>query len=117
MPTLILPQANKPATNATVLRWRKRPGDAVRKGEVLVELETDEGLWAIESALDGTLSELLVPVGKSIAVGSPLAIIDGGRAQKPGQPPKPATSSTQVPMKPSGKVVPVLMPKAGQSME
>lgn len=117
MPTLILPQASKSASNATVLRWRKRAGDAVRKGEVLVELETDEGLWAIESALDGTLSELLVPVGKCAAVGSPLAIIDGGRAQKPSQPPKPATSSTEVPMKPSGKVVPVLMPKAGQSME
>ena len=64
MPTLTLPQAGKSASNATVLRWRKQAGDAVRKGEVLLEVETDEGLAAIESALDGTLTEVLAPVGQ-----------------------------------------------------
>ena len=117
MPTLTLPQAGKSASKATVLRWRKQVGDAVRKGEVLLEVETDEGLWAIESALDGTIAELLAPEGKTIAIGSPLASLDGKAHQEPSQPLKPA-NITQSAMKPStGKVIPVLMPKAGQSME
>jgi pyruvate dehydrogenase E2 component (dihydrolipoamide acetyltransferase) len=117
MPTLTLPQAGSSPSKATILRWRKRAGDTVRKGEVLLEVETDEGLWAIESALDGTIAELLAPVGGTIATGSPLAALDGEVRSEPIQPPKPITL-TQSDMKTSaGKVIPVLMPKAGQSME
>jgi pyruvate dehydrogenase E2 component (dihydrolipoamide acetyltransferase) len=121
MPTLTLPQAGKSAAKATVLRWRKRAGDTVRKGEVLLEVETDEGLWAVESALDGTITELLAPVGGTIGAGSPLVTLDGEARREPSQPPKSVTttpSNAPSDMKSSsGKVIPILMPKAGQSME
>ena len=117
MPTLTLPQAGKSALSATVLRWRKRIGDTVRKGDVLLEVETDEGLAAIESALDGTLKEVLTEAGRTIPVGAPLAVIEAGATQPTIQ----ATQDKPTPVTqmnvPAGKVVPILMPKAGQSME
>jgi pyruvate dehydrogenase E2 component (dihydrolipoamide acetyltransferase) len=117
MPTLTLPQAGKSASSATVLRWRKRAGDAVRKGEILLEVETEEGLAAIESAADGILKEVLAPAGRSLQVGAPLAVVDGG-AVPPASQPVPTSNIPVSNMKaPAGKVIPILMPKAGQSME
>ena len=86
MPTLTLPQAGKSASSATVLRWRKRVGDAIRKGDVLLEVETDEGLAAIESAAEGTLKQVLASAGRTIPVGAPLAVVDGEAAQQISQP-------------------------------
>src|ERR1035438_5119513 len=117
MPTITLPQASKSALNATVIRWRKRAGDAVRKGEVLLEVETDEGLAAIESALEGTIKEVLAPAGRTIPIGSPLAVIEGTAVQQTSQQPQPKTIPVSTTNVPTGKVIPILMPKAGQSME
>ena len=117
MPTLTLPQAGKSASNATVLRWRKQAGDAVSQGDILLEVETDEGLTAIESAVEGVLQEVLAPVGRTLSIGSPLAIIENASAQPAADKPQiPATPISKM-SKPTGKVVPILMPKAGQSME
>ena len=117
MPTLTLPQAGKSASTATVLRWRKKAGDAVSKGEVLLEVETDDGLAEIESALEGTIKEVLAPAGMTIPIGSPLAVIDGAALQQSRQPPHTKTTTMSNTNAPTGKVIPILMPKAGQSME
>jgi len=118
MPTLTLPQAGKSASTATVLRWRKKPGDAVAKGEVLLEVETDDGLAEIESALEATLKEILAPAGATISIGAALAVIDDGKAlQQSSQAPQPKTTTVSTTNLPAGKVIPILMPKAGQSME
>ncbi len=118
MPTLTLPQIGKSPSSATVHRWLRRPGDAVRPGEVLVEVETDDGLAEIESALAGTLSEVLAPVGSTIPVGSPLAVLGEATTGSTSVPPPPTNPiPVPTPNVPPGKVVPILMPKAGQSME
>ncbi len=129
MPTLILPPAGKSASNATVLRWRRKTGDAVQRGEILLEVETDDGLAEVESAADGMLKEVLVPAGKTVPVGAPLAIVDnvagvsvsGIQANQTAGEDTGGLSTKAVPMSkinvPTGKVIPILMPKAGQSME
>jgi pyruvate dehydrogenase E2 component (dihydrolipoamide acetyltransferase) len=117
MPILALPQAGKSALNATVLRWRKQAGDAVCKGDVLLEVETDEGLLAIESVLDGILQEILAKTGQTIAMGSSLANIADAGAQPSTEKPQSQTTPISKMSNPIGKVIPVLMPKAGQSME
>ena len=123
MPTLTLPKTGKSAPNATVLRWRKQVGDAVRKGDVLLEVDSDDGLAEVESALEGMLHKVLAQVGVTLPIGSPLAVIDGA-AIPPSAPSAPSTQPTQpkttpvfTPNPPTGKVIPILMPKAGQSME
>jgi pyruvate dehydrogenase E2 component (dihydrolipoamide acetyltransferase) len=92
-------------------------GDIIRKGDVLLEVETDEGLAVIESATEGTLKQVLASAGSTIPVGAPLAVVDGEAAQQISQP-VPANITPVSNMKaPAGKVVPILMPKAGQTME
>jgi len=117
MPTLTLPPVGKTASKATILRWRKLAEQVVRKGEILLEVETDEGLAVIESAMDGIIKEVLAPAGRTISIGAPLAVIEGVANQSATQPIKqksiPVTKTTIS----TGKVIPILMPKAGQSVE
>jgi pyruvate dehydrogenase E2 component (dihydrolipoamide acetyltransferase) len=117
MPTLTMPQAGKSASSATVLRWRKRVGDAIRKGDVLLEVETDEGLAAVESAVEGTIRQVLAAAGSTIPVGAPLAVVDGGALQQVSQPAQANNVRMSNMEAPTGKVIPILMPKAGQTME
>ena len=122
MPTLTLPQAGKTASSATIIRWRKKVGDPVSKAELLLEVETDDGRFEIESVLEGVLAEVLVPAGRTVSIGSPLAVVGGGTAVAPvSSSPQTKSNPVSSPVSPStppaGKVIPVLMPKAGQSME
>lgn len=59
----------------TVLRWLKRPGEAVRRGEPLVEVETDKVNSELESPADGVLAEVVAGEGASVSVGQVLARI------------------------------------------
>ncbi len=111
MPTIKLPQVGKSPQPATIIRWRKKLGETVEKGEVLLDIEVEEGSAQIEAPAAGTLKEILVTEGKTVPVNSPLAnISDGSAPASPSSPPKSAPPST-------GSVIPVLMPQAGQSME
>src|SRR3954469_17145632 len=80
MATLTLPPPGKTATQATLRRWRKQPGDRIDKGDVLLEVETDEGLVEIEAASPGTLGRILVQPGRSVSVGTALAELCDGQA-------------------------------------
>jgi len=90
----------------TVRRWRKNRGDAVAKGDVLVEVEGETAVVEVESTLAGTLMEILAGEGKTVVVGAPIAIVASADD-------KPAA----VVAAPRGNVIPILMPKAGQTME
>jgi pyruvate dehydrogenase E2 component (dihydrolipoamide acetyltransferase) len=109
MPTIKLPQVGKSAQSATVRRWRKKVGEPITKGDILLDVEVEEGSAEIESPAAGTLQEIFVTEGKTVPVNSPLANISDGAAT-PVAPPTPTAPT-------SGEVIPVLMPQAGQSME
>jgi pyruvate dehydrogenase E2 component (dihydrolipoamide acetyltransferase) len=80
-------------------------------------METDEGLVEVESPLAGKLREILVGEGKTVAVNTPIALVGESGAAAPSEV-KPAVTGGKGDMsKPSGKVVPIVMPKAGQTME
>jgi pyruvate dehydrogenase E2 component (dihydrolipoamide acetyltransferase) len=74
MPTnVIMPALELAQENGKVLRWLKAPGERVRKGEPLVEIETDKITTEIEAPASGVLGEVsardgdVVPVGQTIA--------------------------------------------------
>jgi len=125
MPTITLPQIGK-ATVGTVRRWRKKTGEVVHKGDIILEIETDDGLVEVESPIDGTLGQILVGEGKTAAIKTPIAVIGEDRSAPPcssvnaENDAKPAVKEVKVssvkPV-PAGKVIPIVMPKAGQSME
>lgn len=99
-----VPAMGESVTEATVARWFKKKGDAVKRDEPLVELETDKVTVEVPAPADGTISEILVKDGDTVQVGAILgAITEGaaGAATAPAaaapapQAPKPAAPAPQ----------------------
>jgi pyruvate dehydrogenase E2 component (dihydrolipoamide acetyltransferase) len=59
-----------------VNRWLVSPGQSVRRGQPLVEVETDKAAVEIESVRDGVLLEVLVEAGKAASLGDVIAVIE-----------------------------------------
>jgi 2-oxoglutarate dehydrogenase E2 component (dihydrolipoamide succinyltransferase) len=60
-------------TEGTIVRWLKQPGDQVAEDEPLLEISTDKVDSEIPSPQDGTLVEVLVAEGETVAIGTPIA--------------------------------------------
>src|SRR5579863_1366157 len=70
-----IPNMGLTITEATLLRWVRRPGDAVQKGEILFEIETDKATQEIESPQSGTVLALLACEGDVVPLGTVVAKI------------------------------------------
>lgn len=86
MPTTIsMPQLGETVTEGTILEWVKQIGEYVAEDDVLVEISTDKVDTEVPSPASGVLTEILVPAGETVEVGTALAILseggsDGGSA-------------------------------------
>jgi 2-oxoglutarate dehydrogenase E2 component (dihydrolipoamide succinyltransferase) len=80
MADIMTPALGESVTEATVARWAKKAGDAVRKDEILVELETDKVSLEVASPSDGTLSEIAFEEGATVEPGAILGKITEGAA-------------------------------------
>ncbi|MFH0938306.1 MAG: 2-oxo acid dehydrogenase subunit E2 [Planctomycetota bacterium] len=80
MHNVLMPQIIKTMQAGTVRRWLKAPGQNVAKGELLLEIETEDGLAQAESAVSGVVREILVPAGKTVKIQITLAVIAEGEA-------------------------------------
>jgi len=72
---IIMPKFGQSEEEATILRWMKREGDLVAKGEILFEFETDKAVLEVESFFDGTLLKIAVPQGQAVPVQSVVGYI------------------------------------------
>jgi hypothetical protein len=75
-----VPPLGESVVEATVGRWSKQPGTAVRKDEVLVELETDKVTVEVAAPTDGTLSALRKNEGDTVGIDELLAEMGAGPA-------------------------------------
>ena len=76
MPTnVIMPALELAQETGKVLRWLKSPGDTVRKGESIVEIETDKVTVEIEAPASGILSDVTARAGDVVPVGQAIALI------------------------------------------
>lgn len=73
-----MPRLSDTMEEGLIAVWRKRPGDQVARGEVLVEIETDKAVMEHEAYQDGTLATILVEEGSTAAIGAPIARLDLG---------------------------------------
>lgn len=71
-----VPHLPESVQDATVLQWHKRPGDAVGKGETLVELETDKVVLDVPAPDNGVLTEIRHDKSSVVAAGAVLALLD-----------------------------------------
>ena len=70
-----LPRLGQGMESGVVVRWLKKEGDAVSKGDPLYELDTEKVTQEIEAETDGVLATIVVPEGE-VAVGTTLAVIE-----------------------------------------
>ncbi len=82
--TIIMPQMGYDMREGTVVRWRKKEGDSVAKGDVLAEIETDKATVEMEAFSPGILGKIVAEEGRTVPVGDPIAVItDVGEAVPP----------------------------------
>ncbi|MGZ5432104.1 MAG: dihydrolipoamide acetyltransferase family protein [Thermoanaerobaculia bacterium] len=75
MPELIMPKAGDAMTEGKVVKWYKQPGDAVKKGEPVAEIETDKVNLDLEAEADGKLGAHQAKEGDMVPVGNVLVRI------------------------------------------
>lgn len=101
MSDIVMPKLSDTMTEGTVVSWKKRVGEQVRRGEVIAEVETDKANMELEAFASGVLLEIKVEAGKVAQVGTVIAVIgqptekgEGGQ-QPPAQPESPAPPERQ----------------------
>jgi pyruvate dehydrogenase E2 component (dihydrolipoyllysine-residue acetyltransferase) len=77
MADVVMPRLSDSMEEGTILQWLKKVGDDVAVGDELVEIETDKANMAYEADIAGTLSEILVQEGETVAIGTPIARVGG----------------------------------------
>jgi len=73
---IVVPKAGMNMVEATVIAWRKSPGERVEAGEPVVDLETDKVQLQVQAPVAGVLREVLAAVDEDVAVGATLGVIE-----------------------------------------
>ena len=71
----VLPES---VADATILAWQKKPGDAVKRDEVLVEVETDKVVLEVPAPADGVLSTIVAEEGATVLAQEVLGTMEAG---------------------------------------
>jgi pyruvate dehydrogenase E2 component (dihydrolipoamide acetyltransferase) len=91
-----MPQLGETVTEGTITRWAKKVGESIAEDEILFEVSTDKVDSEVPSPVAGVLSEILVPEGETVDVGTKLAVISAG-----GEAPAPAKEKEGAPAEPA----------------
>src|ERR1700736_6266231 len=98
MATVQMPRLSDSMETGKILRWLKKEGDEVVKGEPLVEIESDKANIEVEAYASGKLSKILVPEGESAPIGAVIAEIgDGSGVATAEKAPAPQGQAAQAP--------------------
>lgn len=130
---IVMPKMGESVTEGTIIKWYKKPGESVKRDEIIFEISTDKVDTEIPSPEEGILSEILVQEQETVDVGVVVArlsteaegaveIIATAIQQEPVkiEAPKPAepvvTKPEEVETSVSGDLVDIPMPKMGESV-
>jgi 2-oxoglutarate dehydrogenase E2 component (dihydrolipoamide succinyltransferase) len=126
MADILTPALGESVSEATIGKWTKKAGDAVRKDEVLVELETDKVSLEVVAPSDGVLTEIRAADGATVTPGAVLGVISEGasaapaaaapKAETPKPEAAPAAPAAAAPAAASGGTVPIMTPTMGESV-
>lgn len=85
-----VPQLPESVADATLIAWRKKPGDSVQRDENLVDLETDKVVLEVPAPAAGVIKEVKVQDGATVISGQVLAVLEEGAAAAAAPAAKPA---------------------------
>lgn len=91
-----LPDPGEGLVEAEIVTWHVKAGDTVKVNDVVVEIETSKSLVELPIPWAGTVTEVLVPEGETVEVGTPIIVIDDGSGgtATPAQPDAAATAGS-----------------------
>ncbi len=96
---LKMPALSPTMEEGTLAKWLVKPGDTIKAGDILAEIETDKATMEFEAVDEGTLGEILIAEGtEGVKVGTVIATIsgDGEEAVAPAPPVPPAPTAAPV---------------------
>ena len=71
-----MPMLGEVMEEGRIVAWHKKEGEAVERGENLLEVETDKATMDVESTVTGVVKQILVPAGETVPINTPLALIE-----------------------------------------
>ena len=99
-----VPQLSESVAEATLLQWKKKPGEAVAQDEILIEIETDKVVLEVPAPSAGVMAEILVADGGTVVADQVIAKIDSeGKATAAAAAPAPAKAAAPAPASSSNK--------------
>jgi 2-oxoglutarate dehydrogenase E2 component (dihydrolipoamide succinyltransferase) len=118
-----VPTLGESVSEATIGKWLKAPGDAVEVDEPLVELETDKVSIEVPAPAAGSIAEIVVKEGETVAVGGLIARFEEGPSAAKAAKEKPSPANAEksaagksAPTAGNGKLIEVVVPSAGESV-
>ena len=100
-----VPQLSESVAEATLLQWKKKPGEAVAQDEILIEIETDKVVLEVPAPSAGVLSEIIVADGGTVVAEQVIAKIDSeGKATVAAAPKAAAPASAPAPAAVKGTI-------------
>ncbi len=78
MSEVTMPRLSDTMQEGTISHWLKKPGDQVKKGDVMAEIETDKATMDLEAYDAGVLEQILVQEGQVVPIGQVIAVIGSG---------------------------------------
>jgi 2-oxoglutarate dehydrogenase E2 component (dihydrolipoamide succinyltransferase) len=88
-----VPQLPESVAEATLVNWHKKPGDAVKRDENLIDVETDKVVLELPAPSDGVLAEITRPDGSTVTSNDVIAVIDTEAKAGAGKAAAPAAQS------------------------
>jgi 2-oxoglutarate dehydrogenase E2 component (dihydrolipoamide succinyltransferase) len=80
---IIVPSMGESVSEATISKWFKKAGDAVKQDEAVAELETDKVTLEVNAPVAGVLKEIKTPQGSTVQVGTLIGLVEAGASAAP----------------------------------
>ncbi|MBB5740167.1 2-oxoglutarate dehydrogenase complex dihydrolipoyllysine-residue succinyltransferase [Brevundimonas aurantiaca] len=118
MADILTPALGESVTEATIAKWTKKVGDAVKKDELLVELETDKVSLEVVAPADGVLGAINAAEGDTVVPGTVLgSVTEGGAAAAPAAAPaKSAKGEAKAAAAAAASSIDITVPVMGESV-
>ena len=112
MADIMTPALGESVSEATVASWKKKPGEAVKKDEIIVELETDKVSLEVASPADGVLESIAANDGDTVVPGALLGVVTAGGAAAAPKAEAPKAEAAPAPKVEAPKAAPAPAPAA-----
>lgn len=118
---VVMPRLSDTMQEGTVLKWLKKEGEEIKKGEPLAEIATDKANMELESYYSGVVEKIVVEEGRAVPVGEQIAIIRSPGEQpaatpSPAEAAPPAAVAAPAPPAPAAEAAPDL-PREGERIK